>query len=217
VERRLRTAGGKRAAAPRASGRRERHKLEVYRRIHRAAVTLFRKQGYDATTVEQIAERADVAKGTVFNYFPSKEALLHALSQDIHEKLLAELGAAETWTGTTRDRIVRLLVALARLAQEDRVVFRLVLSRNLREFWRDAQQDPLSRHVQASIRTALRHGRARGELDRSVRREAAARLIEAAFFTTMLDWLNGGIAERAFRREVAGQLGIVFKGLARRG
>lgn len=205
------------AVKPRAQqgGRRERHKLEVYRRIHRAAVSLFRKQGYEATTVEQIAERADVAKGTVFNYFPSKEALLHALSADIHAKLLQELGTAESWSGTAREQVVRLLLTLARLAQEDRIVFRLVLSQNLRDFWRDAQQDPLSHHVQASVRTALRGGRARGELDRSVRLEAAARLIEAAFFTTMLDWLNGGIAEGAFRREVAGQLDIVFAGLAR--
>jgi hypothetical protein len=49
-----------------------------------------------------------------------------------------------------------------------------------------------------------------------VRLEAAARLIEAAYFTTMLDWLNGGIADRAFRRELAAQLDIVFAGLASR-
>ncbi|MBA3232020.1 MAG: TetR/AcrR family transcriptional regulator [Acidobacteria bacterium] len=197
-------------------GRRERHKLDVYRRIHQAAVALFRKQGYEATTVEQIAERADVAKGTVFNYFPSKESLLHALASDVHVRLLDELGTFESWSGTCREQVVRLLLTLARLAQEDRVVFRLVLNQNLRDFWRDAQQDPLSHHVKSSVRSALTAGRARGELDPSLRLEAAARLIEAAFFTTMLDWLNGGIAERAFRREVAGQLEIVFGGLAKR-
>jgi TetR/AcrR family transcriptional regulator, cholesterol catabolism regulator len=197
-------------------GRRERHKLEVYRRIHDAAVALFRKQGYDATTVEQIAERADVAKGTVFNYFPSKDALLRAMSADVHVKLLDELGTPDTWSGSCREQVVRLLLTLARLAQEDRVVFRLVLNQNLRDFWRDAQQDPLSHHVQASVRSALKTGRSRGELDPSLRLESAARLIEAAFFTTLLDWLNGGIAERAFRREVAGQLDIVFAGLAAR-
>jgi TetR/AcrR family transcriptional regulator, cholesterol catabolism regulator len=205
------------AGSPRQGGRRERHKLEVYRRIHRAAVTLFRKQGYEQTTVGQIADRADVAKGTVFNYFPSKESLLYALSADIHAKLIEELGMADTWSGTARRQVARLFDALARLAQEDRVVFRLVLSRNLHEFWRDAKQDPLSQHVQASLRAALRRGRASGELDRGVRLESASRLIEAAFFTTMLDWLNGGIAESAFRREVAGQLDIVFAGLARQG
>jgi hypothetical protein len=67
-------------------------------------------------------------------------------------------GAAETWSGTAREQDRAAPLALARLAQEDRVVFRLVLSQNLREFWRDAQQDPLSQHVQASVRTALRPG-----------------------------------------------------------
>lgn len=197
-------------------GRRERHKLEIYRRIHAAAVALFRRQGYDATTIEQIAERADVARGTVFNYFSTKESLLDALSADVHSKLLDELGPVDTWSGSCREQVVRLLVTLARLAQEDRVVFRLVLDQNLRDFWRDAQKDPLGLHIKASVRSALRAGRASGELNPSVRPESAARLIEAAFFTTMLDWLNGGIAERAFRREVAGQLDIVFAGLARR-
>ena len=53
-------------------GRRERKKLETRQRISTAAFALFVERGYEATTVEAIAERADVAKGTVFNYFPQK-------------------------------------------------------------------------------------------------------------------------------------------------
>lgn len=208
------------AAAPPASssrpGRRERHKVEVYRRIRQAATTLFRQQGYEATTVEQIAERADVAKGTVFNYFPAKDALLQAFSVDVHDRIVVELGPIETWTGTTREQIVRLLLTLARLTQEDRVVFRMALGQSLRDFWHGAQHDPLSKHIQQAIRSVLTAGRRRGELTPGVRIESAARLIEAAFFTALLDWLNGGIPERAFRTEIAGQLDIVFAGLAPR-
>ena len=200
-----------RRAAP--LGRRERHKLEVYRRIRQAAIALFRKQGYEATTVEQIAERADVAKGTVFNYFPRKESLLDAVSADVLARLVDELGPAETWSGRCRDQVVRLLLTLARLAQEDRVVFGLSLNQRVREFWREAQQDPLSQHIQKALRTALENGRARGEIDPKVRIESAARLLEGALFTTLLDWLNGGLADRAFRRELAAQLDIVFAGL----
>lgn len=203
-------------STPPAAGRRERHKLDVYRRIRQAAVALFRRQGYEATTVEQIADRADVAKGTVFNYFPSKHALLQALSADVHARLIDELGPSDDWTGTCREQVVRLLLTLARLTQEDRVVFRLVLNQNLQDFWRDAQRDPLSRHLQSALRSVLRTGRAGGELNPSIPLESAARLIEAAFFMTLLDWLNGGIPERAFRTEVAGQLDIVFAGLATR-
>jgi len=46
---------------------------------------------YEETTVEEITERADVAKGTFFNYFPSKEALLGELSVWGAERIRAAL------------------------------------------------------------------------------------------------------------------------------
>jgi AcrR family transcriptional regulator len=60
--------------------RRERKKEETRQRLLSVSLELFHEQGYSATTVEDITERADVAKGTFFNYFPSKEALLSELS-----------------------------------------------------------------------------------------------------------------------------------------
>lgn len=49
-----------------------------------AAVELFHERGYDATTVQHIATAAGVAAGTVYLYFSSKEAVLHALHADFH-------------------------------------------------------------------------------------------------------------------------------------
>jgi AcrR family transcriptional regulator len=60
--------------------RRERKKEETRQKLLEAARALFHTKGYDATTVEEITERADVAKGTFFNYFPCKEALLGELA-----------------------------------------------------------------------------------------------------------------------------------------
>lgn len=54
-----------------------------------AAVDLFVEQGYDATTVAQIAERAGVTKSTFFRYFPDKRELLAAGQQTLSQ-LLAE-------------------------------------------------------------------------------------------------------------------------------
>ena len=59
----------------------ERKKEETRKRIISTAVDLFNKQGFEQTTVEQIAEAADVAKGTVFNHFPVKEAIVLAYVQ----------------------------------------------------------------------------------------------------------------------------------------
>ncbi|HTV12523.1 MAG TPA: TetR/AcrR family transcriptional regulator [Acidimicrobiales bacterium] len=58
-----------------------------------AAVDLFTEQGYDATTVAQIAERAGTTKSTFFRYFPDKRELLVA-GQETLSRLLAE-GIAE--------------------------------------------------------------------------------------------------------------------------
>jgi AcrR family transcriptional regulator len=58
-----------------------------------AAVDLFTEQGYDATTVAQIAERAGVTKSTFFRHFPDKRELLVA-GQETLSRLLAE-GIAE--------------------------------------------------------------------------------------------------------------------------
>lgn len=67
--------------------RRQRNQQAKQRRIVSAAGVLFREQGFDATTTDQIAARADVAKGTLFLYAPTK---LHLLVL-VYEEDLAEL------------------------------------------------------------------------------------------------------------------------------
>lgn len=58
--------------------RRERKKQQVRRQLAEAAIRLFSEQGYEGTTVAQIAAAADVATKTFFNYFPSKEDAVFA-------------------------------------------------------------------------------------------------------------------------------------------
>jgi AcrR family transcriptional regulator len=54
-------------------GLRERKKQKTRAAIQREALRLIREQGYEATTVEQIAAAAEVSPSTFFNYFPTKE------------------------------------------------------------------------------------------------------------------------------------------------
>ncbi len=64
-----------------------------------AAIDLFTEQGYDATTVTQIAERAGVTKSTLFRYFPDKREIL-AAGQETLSQLLTE-GITEAPAGAT--------------------------------------------------------------------------------------------------------------------
>lgn len=71
-----------------STNRWERRKARTRRRLMEAGESLFRDRGFDAITVEEIAEAADVAKGTFFNYFESKETLLGALLVERTQSLL---------------------------------------------------------------------------------------------------------------------------------
>ena len=54
----------------------QRKKEETKKKIISVAVNLFKKQGFNMTTMEQIAREADIAKGTLYNYFPVKVAII---------------------------------------------------------------------------------------------------------------------------------------------
>jgi AcrR family transcriptional regulator len=70
--------------APPAAPRRERKRQQLADQVAATAFRLFEDVGYEAVTMEQVAAAADVAKGTLYKYFPVKEALLtHQFQRDI--------------------------------------------------------------------------------------------------------------------------------------
>ena len=76
-------------ATDRALGLRERKKIKTRQAIRREAFRLIDENGYAATTVEQIAEAAEVSPSTFFRYFPSKESVL--LADDMDPMILEAL------------------------------------------------------------------------------------------------------------------------------
>lgn len=69
-------------------GRRERKRASTLDLLANTAYGLFEKHGYEQVTMEQIAIEADVAKGTLYNHFPTKEAVL---AHWIHAQLAKDL------------------------------------------------------------------------------------------------------------------------------
>ncbi|MFI6294061.1 TetR/AcrR family transcriptional regulator [Nonomuraea sp. NPDC050790] len=99
------------------SGLRERKKARTRALIQKEALRLFREQGYAATTIEQVAEAAEVAPSTVFRYFATKEDLvlldqfppfvevLNALPRDLHPVEAMRLAMRDIFAAQSAEEI----------------------------------------------------------------------------------------------------------------
>ncbi|QIY01337.1 TetR/AcrR family transcriptional regulator [Bordetella bronchiseptica] len=75
---------------PPPPGLRARKRQSVRGTITTVAGQLFQQDGYDAVTMERVAQAADVARGTLYNHFPTKD---HILAAWVHQELARDLGS----------------------------------------------------------------------------------------------------------------------------
>jgi AcrR family transcriptional regulator len=106
----------------RPAGLRERKKARTRAAIREHALRLFREQGYYATTIEQIADAADVSPATFFRYFPTKEDVV--LQDDFDVISLKELAAQPAGLGPIAAFRAASGATLAALSEEDLARFR---------------------------------------------------------------------------------------------
>jgi TetR/AcrR family transcriptional regulator, cholesterol catabolism regulator len=195
-------------------GRRERKKLDMLQRIRAAAADLFREKGYDATTVEEIAERADVAKGTFFNYYPRKDALLEELGADMFASLVAEYGPVSGWPGDMRAGLLGVFLRLGELAGSDRELSKVMIVENMRTFWLRTEEAEVERAFRSILREAVEEGRNRGEFREDVDVDSAVRVVEGIYITTLVEWLRAGTPYEAYRSELTAKFDLLYGGLA---
>jgi AcrR family transcriptional regulator len=90
-----------------APGRRERKKTQARARILAVALELFARHGLEAVTVEHIADVADVGKGTIYNYFPTKEDMVVAFMADLELRVQAQVTRLTESTGSLETLLTR--------------------------------------------------------------------------------------------------------------
>jgi AcrR family transcriptional regulator len=88
-------------------------------RLREAAMALYAEQGYDGTTVAEIADRAGVTARTFFRHFPDKREVLFAGSEELERRMVGALSEAPPAAGPM-DAIARGLLAAADLLGERR-------------------------------------------------------------------------------------------------
>lgn len=156
----------------------ERQRQERAELILQVAEAVLAERGYQDASMDEIATRAGIAKGTVYQHFPSKEELVFALFEREAAMFLHEVEQIIATTMTARAKLESILLCAYQgpLGQRSQVFLSRATNRDVHERKRfvekavqkHEQMHKYIEHLAALIRTVLEAGKAEGEFDPTI-------------------------------------------------
>lgn len=167
----------------------EKRKERTRQRIVDTAMDLFRKQGFGATSMEQIAEEVDIAKATLYSYFNVKEAIINEYIHRSLRKSGPEIDLLLNGLPDTRSRLFAAAekasawIVLHKDILEIYIIYRF---QHLQESIRDQSKRSGLENAFAKI---IKAGQESGDLREDIRSEVLARHLELMHMSAVLNWL----------------------------
>ncbi len=171
------------------AGPRERRKADRRAHILASGLALIRERGLKGATFELIAERAGVSRGTVFNYFPTKESMLVAYFGEQLEALEQRVGVSRCRTGFDGvSEIGYLFDELADFVAAHRQLILPISFELLDPNEERSRATFLALPLVTLLRDAIRRAQAEGRLRTDQSPERLARTLANVYFMTALQW-----------------------------
>lgn len=163
--------------------------MDIRSRLLQSAFQLFATRGFEATTVEDITQAADVAKGTFFNYFRTKEMVLTQMSEHRLDIMRAGLAEARLSRKPARELFYELLLALVDEPRRSRGLARCMLLGPLSaEPVISVAESTIARGRQI-LRDMVALGQERGEIRRDCSSAELALLFQQTYFGVLYLWV----------------------------
>jgi AcrR family transcriptional regulator len=176
-------------------------------RLLSAALDLFAAHGFADTTIDQIAERADVARQTVLNHFPHKTDFARAWGQGRRDQLAA-IGEGVAGDDSARALVQRYFAAAAEMNERERDLTRAMLD--------SLRPTEIVLYISAVPAAAIERGQERGEFGSAADPGVAAEILTSVYVGTVSRWLIDGPPPFDLARALAGRLDLVLAGLQTR-
>jgi AcrR family transcriptional regulator len=192
---------------------RERNKQRVTQRIIAAAMELFKARGCQQTTMDDIADKAEISRGTLFNYFPSKDALLLPWGQEVLEQYIRPKLTAYLDTQPKTIQVLQFLFANMSenvLAAPD--IIRAFMGEAMKPK-NKAQIDRARTGMQEIFVQVLRYGQGKGEVRTDIPLEDLASYVSALQAALLFRLLESTQLEDS-SQEIARLLIFIEAGLA---
>ena len=171
--------------------RRERKKLETRQKITKIAMYLFKKQGFDSTTMEQIAEEVDISKATLYNYFPVKETIISDYWQNNVRDLKYHLLKMIQLMPNTSSRIEKTFSkAATELFKSKQDIYKVYLNHWLRNFNNPSISARMESGFEDIFTMIIKLGQQSGDIRKDLPLELLIKHLEFMFLTACINWLS---------------------------
>ncbi|HEU5089732.1 MAG TPA: TetR/AcrR family transcriptional regulator [Roseiflexaceae bacterium] len=177
--------------------RRERNQHDKRARIIAAARQLFHSQGFEATTMAQIAAAADVAKGTLFLYAPTKADLL-VVVYEAELQQLAERGLAHVLPGVSIPAaLVAIFAPFFELYSQNKVLARRYVAQQLFQSGALPESAPALHGLMTGLAALIAGWQRQGRVAAELVPELAAQTTFMLYFGILVAWLRGNLGDEA--------------------
>ena len=194
------------------AGRVERKKKESRQKIVKVAMDLFKHQGFDSTTMEQIAEKADIARKTLYNYFPVKEAIADEYIREISKEFVQETIDSLRNLPDTRSRLLSVLNNRYKWVEINSEITKIVLCYRFKNIYQ-AGKKPEETGTQALMAEIIRQGQQAGEIKPDISVELMVMYIDLLRGTMAWEWVNDP-AKFELREKIAILVDMVLYGIS---
>lgn len=172
---------------------REEKKERQKRDIYRTAVKLFHEKGFEETRVEDIARRLQISRATFFNYYPSKDSILHQVAEEAVRFYRARLEKEITAQAGAHEKIHHLLEDMGKGIEADKRFYRAVFLEIMRGQMglvggQAAMEKAPIGELTASI---ISQGQQEGEIRSDYPALQLAEILVGTYNNVILNWLHG--------------------------
>lgn len=187
--------------------------------ILKAARILFEKHGYEDTSMEAIAAKAEIAAGTLYNYYESKPILLIAIYAEMTEQLAAKLPERNQGVLTAETALLDITGALLFATRSSMLFPKAIMRQIMAQLFVLKPQDiaelvSLDMQIVAMLQPILVEMQQKGLLDANIDIQAAAIMLFGGAMIQYQSYISiEEMTEMQLNQAVAAQVRMVFFGL----
>lgn len=168
--------------------RRERKKEATRINIMKTAIKLFEQQGFEQTTMNQISDEADAALGTLYNYFPSKEAIVGFYVNWVIDQYYEQIWEEVLNIPGTLERLRYILKIMAQWHVENKRLAEIYVS-DLKNYCFGPNWEPIEKNRLEEIITELfARGQAEGDVNKAFEPLQMTRYLLGIVYSISMHW-----------------------------